>query len=91
MDQAELKTRKTVGDLNKVFNNIVKLFNTIEEKVAGVTASGGSDISFRWVLIGCLQSRDFSPKSWATHLSRLMSLPLNTFLMDRFSPYLPVN
>ena len=50
MDQAELKTRATKGDLNKIFNNIVKLFNTIEEKVAGVTKAGGSDVSFRWVL-----------------------------------------
>ena len=47
MDQAELKTRPTKGNLDKIFNDIVKLFNTIEEKVAGVTSSSGTDISFR--------------------------------------------
>ena len=49
MDQAELRTRVTKIDLDQIFNNIVKLFNTIEEKVAGVTSSGTSDISFRLV------------------------------------------
>ncbi|CAB3999776.1 Hypothetical predicted protein [Paramuricea clavata] len=48
MDQAELKTRPTKGNLDKIFNDIVKLFNTIEEKVAGVTSSSGSDISYRY-------------------------------------------
>jgi hypothetical protein len=47
MDQAELKTRPTKGNLDKIFNDIVKLFNAIEEKVAGVTGSSGTDISFR--------------------------------------------
>ena len=50
MDQAELRTRQTKGNLDQIFNNIVTLYNTIEEKVAGVTGSGSSDISFRWVL-----------------------------------------
>lgn len=49
MDQAELRTRPTSEHLDKTFNSIVKLFNTIEEKVSGLSGTSSSDISFRCV------------------------------------------
>ncbi|XP_028399825.1 uncharacterized protein LOC114523163 [Dendronephthya gigantea] len=48
MDQAELRSRETKDNLDKIFNDNVKLFNTIEEKVAGISSTQNSDISFRY-------------------------------------------
>ena len=48
IDQAELHARKTKDNLGNIFNEIVQLFNTIEEQVSAVIGSASSTISYRY-------------------------------------------
>ena len=48
IDQSELHGRPTKENLGSIFNDVVQLFNTVEEQVTATVGSASSCISYRY-------------------------------------------